>query len=82
MLIICWDFDGTLITSGNIYKDIFFDYVKKDFYSRYKDLTGYSKQVVEESIEESFDDTDDEFVKNESYDPSINKSDLNDNYEN
>ncbi len=29
-----------------------------------------------------FDDTDDEFVKNESYDPSINKSDLNDNYEN
>lgn len=27
------------------------DYVKKDFYSRYKDLTGYSKQVVEESIE-------------------------------
>lgn len=30
MLIICWDFDGTIITSGNIYKKIFLDYIKPD----------------------------------------------------
>lgn len=42
MLIICWDFDGTLITSGNIYKDIFFDYIKKDLLSDEKKYDFFS----------------------------------------
>lgn len=42
MLIICWDFDGTLITSGNIYKDIFFDYVKKDLLNNEKNCKFFS----------------------------------------